>query len=546
MSISPAQLAISHMNLFKILSAIFLATQLIACGGGGSAIFGALPEVLNPSTPNNATPPIANAGITQNVSLGVVSGVSSKAVKLNGTGSTIPDSVGLTATWTLTKPIGSAAVLVMSGANDLAPTFTADIAGTYTAKLSLKDSRGLVSLDTPESVVTIVASITNSKPVANAGVDQFVVFGPTSTVTLDGTYSKDDDNNQLTYEWTFLEKPPNSAAVLSPATLTGTSTSARPTFKADVAGKYQVQLTVNDGIEKSAPRAVIVMAGAANVQPTANAGDDKNVSVNSLVTLDGTNSSDTNFDTLTYLWSWMASPSTAPALSSASSPKPTFTPTTAGTYVLSLVVNDGKLPSTPDPITITVSAANSLPVAVAGADQNVVTTSVVTLDGSASTDADKLDVLTYLWSLNRPTGSAAALSSATAAKPTFTADVSGVYVASLIVNDSKASSANQSLTRVTAAVANSAPVSIAGTAQAVTGTGTVTLSGSGTDANGDTITYKWYLTSKPTNSVATLANSTTATPTFTPDIVGIYVATLIVNDGKVDSAPTTVTITRGS
>jgi hypothetical protein len=157
-----------------------------------------------------------------------------------------------------------------------------------------------------------------------------------------------------------------------------------------------------------------------------------------------------------------------------------------------------------------------------------------------------LDVLTYQWSLNRPTGSTAALSSATAARPTFTADISGIYVASLIVNDSKASSTNQSLTRVTAAVANSAPVANAGTAQTVTGTGTVTLSGSGTDANGDTLTYKWYLTTKPTSSVATLANSTTAAPTFTPDIVGIYVATLIVNDGKVDSTPTTVTITRGS
>ena len=539
MSISPAQLAINHMNFFKILSAIFLATQLIACGGGGSAVFGALPEALNPSTPNNATPPIANAGITQNVSLGVVGVVSSKVVKLKGTGSTIPDSNGLTATWTLTKPIGSAAVIVMSGANDLVPTFTADIAGTYTAKLSLKDSRGLVSLDTPESVVTIVASITNSMPVANAGPKQFVVFGASSTVTLDGTYSTDADMDQITYKW-LLTKPPTSTAVLS------STTSARPTFTAAVAGDYVAQLIVNDGKVDSAPAFVTVVAGAANVQPVANAGEDKNVSVNSLVTLDGTNSTDANFDTLTYLWSWMASPSTAPALSSASSPKPTFTPTTAGTYVLSLVVNDGKLSSTPDPITITVSAANSLPVAVAGADQNVVTTSVVTLDGSASTDADKLDVLTYLWSLNRPTGSAAALSSATAAKPTFTADVSGVYVASLIVNDSKASSANQSLTRVTAAVANSAPVSNAGTAQAVTGTGTVTLSGSGTDANGDTLSYKWYLTSKPTNSVATLANSTTATPTFTPDIVGIYVATLIVNDGKVDSAPTTVTITRGS
>ena len=523
------------MNLFKFSSAILLATQLIACGGGGGAALGALVGAINSSSPGNEAP-IANAGITQNVSLGFVGGVASKVVTLDGTGSSDPNNNPLNFAWTLTKPAGSAAVL--SSATDPKPTFTADVVGIYTATLLVKDDANLESK--ASSVVTIVASISNSAPVANAGAKQFVVFGASSTVTLDGTYSTDADNDQLTYKWTLTLKPPTSTAVLS------SPTSSRPTFVADVAGDYAAQLVINDGKVDSAPSTVIVVASAANVQPVANAGDDKNVTVSTIVTLDGTNSTDANFDTLTYLWTWMASPGTTPALSSATSPKPTFTPATAGTYVLSLIVSDGKLSSTPDPITITVSDANSVPVAVAGADQNVITASVVTLDGSGSTDANKLDVLTYQWSLNRPTGSAAALSSATAAKPTFTADISGIYVASLIVNDSKASSTNQSLTRVTAAVANSAPVANAGAAQTVTGTVTVTLSGSGTDANGDTLTYKWYLTTKPTSSVATLALSTTAAPTFTPDIVGIYVATLIVNDGTVDSAPTTVTITRGS
>jgi hypothetical protein len=427
------------MNLFKLLSAIFLATQLIACGGGSGAALGALVGAVTPSSTANDAP-IANAGITQNVSLGFVGGVASKVVTLDGTGSTDPNNNPLTFAWTLTRPTGSAAVL--SSATDAKPTFTADVVGTYTAQVIVKDSGNLESK--VPSVVTIVASISNSAPVANAGSKQFVVFGASSTVTLDGTYSTDADNDQITYKWTLLQKPSASAAVLS------SITSARPTFKADVAGDYVAQLIVNDGKVDSSPNSVIVAASAANVQPVANAGDDKNVTVNTVVSLDGTNSSDANFDTLTYQWDWMASPSTAPALSSATSPKPTFTPSTAGTYVLTLTVSDGKLKSNPDPITINVSAVNS------------------------------------------------------------------------------------------------APVAIAGTAQTVTGTGTVTLSGSGTDANGDTLTYKWYLTSKPTNSVATLALSTTAAPTFTPDLVGIYVATLIVNDGKVDSAPSTVTITRGS
>jgi hypothetical protein len=72
------------------------------------------------------------------------------------------------------------------------------------------------------------------------------------------------------------------------------------------------------------------------------------------------------------------------------------------------------------------------------------------------------------------------------------------------------------------------------------------LSGSATDANSDTLAYKWYLLYKPSSSTATLLLSTTLAPTFVPDVVGDYVFILIANDGKVDSAPSSVTITRGS
>jgi hypothetical protein len=127
--------------------------------------------------------------------------------------------------------------------------------------------------------------------------------------------------------------------------------------------------------------------------------------------------------------------------------------------------------------------------------------------------------------------------------PTFIADVTGTYVASLIVNDGKANSVVSS-TRITAATANTAPVASAGSAQTVTVTATVTLDGTAsTDANGDTLTYKWVLSTKPTGSSTVLLMSTTSKPTFVPDKVGVYVATLIVNDGRADSASATVPIT---
>jgi hypothetical protein len=165
---------------------------------------------------------------------------------------------------------------------------------------------------------------------------------------------------------------------------------------------------------------------------------------------------------------------------------------------------------------------------------------VVTLTGSGSTDANN-NTLTYLWTLaSKPTSSTAALSSATAASPTFTADLAGTYVANLVVNDGIVNSSNVGSVTITASNLNAAPVANAGTAQTVArvnGTITVTLSGTGsTDANNDTLTYKWTIAYQPTGSTATLSSATVVSPTFTATVAGVYVFSLVVNDGKVDSS----------
>jgi hypothetical protein len=47
------------------------------------------------------------------------------------------------------------------------------------------------------------------------------------------------------------------------------------------------------------------------------------------------------------------------------------------------------------------------------------------------------------------------------------------------------------------------------------------------------------LISKPSSSTSALSSSTSPKPTFTPDVVGTYVASLVVSDGK-DRSPTAV------
>ena len=196
--------------------------------------------------------------------------------------------------------------------------------------------------------------------------------------------------------------------------------------------------------------------------------------------------------------------------------------------------------------TITPEAANQAPTANAGPDQTVSLGSLVTLDGSGSTDADG-EPLTYSWSLiSVPAGSAASLSSPGAVTPTFVIDRAGTYVAQLIVRDLASVSLADTVSITT--LANSAPVADAGPDQldVVIGT-TVSLNGAGSsDADGHPLTFAWSLLSRPAGSAATLSSPNAVAPTFVVDGPGTYVAQLVVSDGFVNSAPDTMTVTVGA
>ena len=479
------------------------------------------------ATAANAVP-VANAGVNQNVVIG-------STVNLDGTTSSDANNDSLSYKWVLqSKPANSSATL--ASATSAKPSFKADLVGTYVATLVVSDGKSTSEL----SAVSILASATNIAPIANPGVTQSVIIG--SKVTVDGAASVDPNGDLITYRWSLLFKPVGSTASLSSAT------TVSATFTADLAGTYLVGLTVNDGKVDSPVSVLTVTAAKLNSAPVARAGTNQNVTAATLTTLDGSASTDADQDALTYAWTLISQPTTSTAtLSSATSPKPTFTPDVAGTYVASLVVSDGKDRSPTAVVTVIASAANSAPVANAGAAQSVSTTAVVTLNGTGSTDANG-DTLTYRWTLtSKPTSSTAVLSSATAASPTFTADLAGSYVASLVVNDGKVDSTNTSTMTVTASAVNSAPVANAGPAQTVnrlSGTANVTLTGAGsTDANSDVLTYKWTIGYQPSTSNITLLLPTTVSPTFAATVAGIYVFTLVVNDGKVDSAVSTVAIT---
>ena len=367
-------------------------------------------------------------------------------------------------------------------------------------------------------------------PVANAGPNQTAAIG--TTVTLNGSASSNPSGiGTLAYNWTFVTRPPGTATRLLNAS------DAMPTFLVDVPGTYIVKLTVSNG---AGTDTATVAVSTTNSPPIANAGPNQTVAPGATVILNGSLSSDVDGDPLTYTWTLIARPAGSTAvLQGANSVSPTFVADRPGTYIAQLVVSDGKLNSSP--ATVWITTQNTPPVANAGANQTVSVGAQVTLNGSASTDVDG-DPLTYQWSLiTVPSGSTATLSNPTLVDPVFTADKSGIYVAQLIVSDGKVNSAPATVTITTGTV--QAPVANAGPNQTVKHGTLVTLSGSGTDPQSRPLTFQWALITRPAGSTAVLSSLTAQNPTFTADLPGTYVAQLIVNNGTVNSAPATVTIT---
>ena len=190
----------------------------------------------------------------------------------------------------------------------------------------------------------------NLPPVANAGPDQTINVG--QTVTLNGSGSTDPNGDPLTYAWSFVSRPAGSAASLSNVA------AVQPTFVADVAGSYTVQLIVNDGQVNSPPDTVLITAAAGNLPPVANAGPDQAVTVGATVTLDGSASSDPEGHALTYRWFFVSQPvQSMVVLANPTTAKLTFVADAPGDFVVGLVVNDGTLNSKQANVVVTVQNA---------------------------------------------------------------------------------------------------------------------------------------------------------------------------------------------
>lgn len=349
-------------------------------------------------------------------------------------------------------------------------------------------------------------TVDNEVPLADAGADQTVVVD--TVCSLDGSGSS-DNVGIANYTWEFDD---------GGVPVYRYTESFDYTFTA--VGDYTVALTVTDGAGHTSQDVCTVQV-LADAAPSASAGPDQEVDEDTLVTFDGSGSSD---DLGIDNWTW-----TIVALSvEMYGESPTYTFSEPGDYTVELVVRDtiGQ-ESAADQMVVTVVDVTD-PAADAGADQEVSFGEAVTFDGSGS--SDNVDVVSYEWTFDD--GGQVTL---TGVSPDYTFTEPGEFTVTLTVADDAGN--EDSDTMVVTVVDDEAPVADAGPDPVGVVVGDlVPLDGSGSTDNVGIVNYTWNFTDE--DEVVLWGN----TVTYLFENSGEFTVTLTVTDAAGLSDTDTVVV----
>ena len=445
-------------------------------------------------------------------------------LNFHGTASDVPAETGLTYSWSVTRNNGQVFNLPIGAVTNTQDfEFTPTHSGKYKVSLAVTDSGGKTT-----TASTSVINITNALPdAAMTGVPTGPINeGTAVALHVDATDPGTED--VLSYKWTVTKN--GQAYTLPDGVVTTTADFAftpggHGSFVAtcvvtdDVGGPTSVNsgaITVND----VAPTAAITFA------PSGSVDEGSTVNVAGTATDPGTS------DVLSYKWTVTKDGQAyAASVASPAGQSYSFVPSDNGTYVVTLVANDGTLDSNVASSTVVVN--NVAPTGTISGPTTG-TEGVALKLTAAGADAGSIDAasLTYAWSVTKD-GQAVTLPGdvvANAAAFNYTPANNGAYVFSVAIGDKDGGSTT--LTQ-NVAVANVAPTVTMGQTPTNSVEGSpVTFSATASDVPADTLAYGWTVYKSGQHVVLPQGTAIDGQSfTFTPTDDGSYTVRLTVQDG---------------
>ncbi|HEY2973146.1 MAG TPA: PKD domain-containing protein [Pyrinomonadaceae bacterium] len=288
----------------------------------------------------------------------------------------LPYGSSLTTTWDMLSGPGPVTFATPNAAVTGASFTTA---GTYVLRLTASDGDGAVNTSDD---ITVIVNPANQAPVVSAGINQTITLP--ATAGLNGTVTDDG-------------QPPGSSVSVSwgkvsgPGVVAFTNVNlATTTASFSAAGTYVLRLTADDTEYDTAANITITVnpePTQVNQPPTVNPGPNQTISLPAdTVTLNGTATDDglPVGSTLTITWTKISGPGVV-TFGNANSAVTTAQFSAPGTYVLRLSASDGAYLASAD-FGVILTPQNQAPNANAGADQTILLSQGVQLNGSAGDD----------------------------------------------------------------------------------------------------------------------------------------------------------------
>ncbi|MEO6489288.1 MAG: Ig-like domain-containing protein [Ferruginibacter sp.] len=470
-------------------------------------------------------PPVANAGTD------IITTLPVSSVSLTGTGT---DVDGTITAYRWRKITGPTSYLITNSAV-ASTTATALTQGTYQFEFKVTDNNGLENRDTMQVIVNAAIPPVNLLPNANAGADQIITL-PVNVSNLNGS-GTDPDGTITAYLWKQISGPAISGITNSTIAVTTATGFTQGTCI------FELTVTDNNGAFDSDTMRVTVNA-AINHIPIADAGPNQTITLplNS-VTLSGSGT-DQDGTITAFSWIKIAGP-VGETITIPNSALTTVTGMSQGLYQFQLTVTDNSGATNTDIVQVNVSAAlppaNILPDANAGPDLAITLPVSMVIVNGIGIDPDGT-VTAYAWrKLSGPAGSVISNSITPTTSLTFLLE--GDYIFELKVTDNNGGTDRDTMQVLVYAAPNLLPVANAGTDQNITlPVNTVFLNGSGTDADGNIVSYSWTRLSGPANG--TITNTISATTSVTGLGEGVYQYELKVTDdsGAINTDTTQVTV----